>query len=57
MPYWVGKDKKNRAITVFAGFETNNAERIYKEVFTKEIGNGKRENIKTIESKCDLTWW
>src|SRR5215831_13012757 len=32
MPCWTGKDKKNRAIAVFAGFETNNAESIYKEV-------------------------
>lgn len=54
MPYWQAKDKKNRAITVFAGFETRDDAYVYKVVFSKDIGHGKFEKIKTIESKCDM---
>jgi len=50
MPYWQAKDKKNRVITVFAGDDAY----VYKVVFSKDIGHGKFEKIKTIESKCDM---
>jgi hypothetical protein len=56
MPYWQGKDKKNRAVTVFAGFETHDNEYVYKVVFSKDVGNGKFEKINEIESKCDMTF-
>jgi hypothetical protein len=53
MAYWQGKDKKNH-VTVFAGFETNDKEYVYKVVFSKDVGNGKFEKIKEINSTCDM---
>jgi hypothetical protein len=50
MPYWQAKDKK---VTVFAGFETTDKEYIYKVVYSKDIGHGKFEKIKEIESTCN----
>jgi hypothetical protein len=54
MPYWQGKDKKDRAVTVFAGFETRENAYVYKVVYSKDIGHGKFEKIKEIESTCDM---
>jgi hypothetical protein len=54
MPYWQGKEKKNSAVTVFAGFETHDKEYVYKVVFSKDVGNGKFEKIKEINSTCDM---
>ena len=54
MPYWQGKDKKDRTVIVFAGFETRKDAYVYKVVFSKDIGHGKFEKIKEIESTCDM---
>jgi len=54
MPYWQAKEKKNSAVTVFAGFETHDKEYVYKVVLSKDVGHGKFEKIKEINSTCDM---